>query len=261
MTNTTVQMIFRQALIIVCILLLLPASAFMVAQDPPPPVEQAQPEQAGPPAQALPPDQLANLVAPIALYPDSLLSQVLVAATYPLEIVEAAQWLQQNRNLRGAQLVEAARQQNWDTSIQALVVFPDVITRLNSDIRWTTDLGNAFLAQQADVMDAVQRLRAQASQAGRLQSNSQVNVTTQTQGGQAAIEIQPADPQVVYVPVYNPEYIWGPPAYGFLSAALLSGQSVLDLGSARAFTSEASLAALDGAVGAGDRVGSATRSM
>jgi hypothetical protein len=219
-TNTTVPMIFRQVLSMVCLLLLLPAGVLMVAQEQPPPpeqapLEQAPPEQAGPPAQALPPEQLANLVAPVALYPDSLLSQVLVAATYPLEIVEAAQWLQQNSNLRGAQLVEAARQQNWDASIQALVVFPDVLTRLNSDIRWTTDLGNAFLAQQADVMDAVQRLRAQASQGGRLKSNSQETVTTQTQGGQAAIEIQPADPQVVYVPVYNPAYIWGPPAYGY----------------------------------------------
>jgi hypothetical protein len=214
-TNTKVQMVLRQVLSTVFILLLLPAGTLLIAQEPPPAAEQAPPEAAGPPAPAIPPEQLANLVAPIALYPDSLLSQVLVAATYPLEIVEASQWLQQNRNLRGAQLVEAARQQNWDASVQALVVFPDVITRLNSDIRWTTDLGNAFLAQQGDVMDAVQRLRAQASQTGRLQSNSQVSVTTQTQGGQAAIEIQPANPQVVYVPVYNPEYIWGAPAYGF----------------------------------------------
>jgi hypothetical protein len=208
-------MVFRQALPIVCILLLLPTGALLVAQEAPQPAEQGPPVQAGPPAQALSADQLADLVAPIALYPDSLLSQVLVAATYPLEVVEAGQWLQQNRNLRGAQLVEAARQQNWDASIQALVVFPDVLTRLNSDIRWTTDLGNAFLAQQADVMGAVQRLRAQASQTGRLKSNSQVTVTSQTQGGQTAIDIQPADPQVVYVPVYNPAYMWGPPGYGF----------------------------------------------
>src|SRR5579859_6130591 len=209
MTNTRVQMVYRKALSSICILFLLPASALLLAQEP------APPDQGPPPAQMLPPEQLDNLVAPVALYPDSLLSQVLVAATYPLEIVEAAQWLQQNSNLRGAQLVEAARQQNWDASIQALVVFPDVLTRLNSDSRWTTDLGNAFLAQQADVMDAVQRLRAQASQGGRLKSNSQETVTTQTQGGQAAIEIQPADPQVVNVPVYNPAYIWGPPAYGY----------------------------------------------
>jgi hypothetical protein len=214
-TNTTVQKVCRQALSVVCILVLLPAGELLVAQEQAPPPEQAPPEQTVPSAPAFTPDQLANLVAPVALYPDSLLSQVLVAATYPLEIVEAGQWLQQNRGLRGAQLVEAARQQNWDASVQALVVFPDVLTRLNSDIRWTTDLGNAFLAQQADVMNAVQRLRAQASQAGRLKSNSQETVTTQMQGGQAAIEIQPADPQVVYVPVYNPAYMWGPPAFGF----------------------------------------------
>ncbi|MGA2435170.1 MAG: DUF3300 domain-containing protein [Bryobacteraceae bacterium] len=212
MTKSTVQMVFRQALGMVCILLLLPAGAILFGQEPPPPAEQ---EQAAPSTPALSPDQLADLVAPVALYPDSLLSQLLVAATYPLEVVEAGQWLQQNRNLRGAQLVAAARQQNWDPSIQALVVFPDVLTRLNSDIRWTTDLGNAFLAQQAGVMEAVQRLRARASQSGRLKSNSQESVTTQTQGGQTAIEIQPADPQVVYVPNYNPEYIWGSPAYGF----------------------------------------------
>src|SRR5579862_9007225 len=215
MTNRTGYRVLRQAVGTVCVLFLIQAGGLMTAQEPPPPPVQDAPVPESPAAPALPPDQLANLVAPIALYPDSLLSQVLVAATYPLEIVEAGQWLQQNRNLRGAQLVEAARQQNWDASVQALVVFPDVVTRLNSDIRWTTDLGNAFLAQQADVMDAVQHLRAQASQAGRLKSNSQVNVTTETQGGQAAIDIQPADPQVVYVPVYNPAYIWGPPAYGF----------------------------------------------
>jgi hypothetical protein len=161
------------------------------------------------------PEQLDNLVAPIALYPDRLLSQVLVAATYPLEVVEAAQWLQQNRNLHGQQLVDAAREQNWDASIQALVVFPDVLNRLNSDIRWTTDLGNAFLAQQADVMNAVQSMRAQARAAGKLNSSPEERVTTQAQGDRTVIEIQPANPEVVYVPAYNPEYIWGPPVYGY----------------------------------------------
>ena len=144
-----------------------------MAQQPVPPAQNAPP-----PAQALSPEQLDTLLAPIALYPDSLLSQVLVASTYPLEVVEAAQWLAQNRNLQGQQLVDAARQQNWDASIQALVVFPDVLNRLNSDIQWTTDLGNAFLAQQADVMNAVQRLRARAQAAGRLGSNPQQTVTT-----------------------------------------------------------------------------------
>ena len=208
-TRRALQKVSRELSGIICALLALLAGSGL-AQQPPPP--QA-PSQQGP-AQPLSPDQLASLVAPIALYPDSLLSQILVAAGYPLEIVEAGQWLQQNRNLQGAQLVEAARQQNWDPSVQALVVFPDVVSRLNSDVRWTTDLGNAFLAQQADVMDAVQRLRAQASQAGKLRSNSQCTVTTQTEGGQAAIEIQPANPAVVYVPVYNPAYFWGASLYG-----------------------------------------------
>jgi uncharacterized membrane protein YgcG len=193
----------RQALSLVCAAILAATGLPLAAQNAPPP------------AQLLPPEQLDNLVAPVALYPDSLLSQVLVAATYPLEVAEAAQWLQQNRGLQGQQLVDAARQQNWDASIQALVVFPDVLNRLSSDVRWTTDLGNAFLAQQADVMNAVQQMRARARAAGRLNSNAQQTVTTENQGDNTAIEIQPANPQVVYVPVYNPAYIWGPPVWGY----------------------------------------------
>lgn len=173
--------------------------------------------QQQPPAQQplLRPEQLDDLVAPIALYPDPLLGQVLAASTYPLEVVEAQQWLQQNGNLRGADLMNAAKQQNWDPSVQALVAFPDVLTMLNRDVRWTTDLGNAFLAQQADVMGAVQRLRVRAQQNGRLSSNSQETVSTQTQNGQNAVVIEPANPQVIYVPVYNPEYVWGPPVWGY----------------------------------------------
>ena len=201
--------LFRQAVSMVCMLVLVPVGALLMAQQPVPPAQNAPP-----PAPPLSSEQLDVLLAPIALYPDSLLSQVLVASTYPLEVVEAAQWLSQNRNLQGPQLVDAARQQNWDASIQALVVFPDVLNRLNSDIRWTTDLGNAFLAQQADVMNAVQRLRARAQAAGRLSSNPQQTVTTETENGQTAIAIQPANPEVVYVPYYNPEYIWGPPKIG-----------------------------------------------
>ena len=154
------------------------------------------------------------LVAPVALYPDDLLGQVLVASTYPLEIVEAGQWLQQNQNLQGAALVNAARQQNWDPSVQALVVFPEVLARLNSDIHWTTDLGNTFLAQRADVMNAVQQMRANAQTDGTLQSNAYQTVSDQTQGDQTAIDIQPTNPAVVYVPEYNPDYVWGPAAYG-----------------------------------------------
>ncbi|MBZ5623171.1 MAG: DUF3300 domain-containing protein [Acidobacteriia bacterium] len=169
----------------------------------------------GAPQQILSAEQLDDLVAPIALYPDPLLSQVLVACTYPLEVVEAQQWLQRNNTLSGTQLMDAARQQNWDPSVQALVALPDVLAKLNQDVRWTTDLGNAFLAQQADVMAAVQRMRARAQANGKLSSTPQQTVTSETQGGQSAIQIQPANPEVVYVPSYDPMYVWGPPAWGF----------------------------------------------
>src|SRR5208283_3447595 len=177
------------------------------AQTPAPPPAQAQ-------GQTFAPQQLDNLVAPIALYPDPLLGQVLAASTYPVELVEAQQWLQANGNLHGQDLVDAAKQQTWDASVQALVAMPDVLAKLNQDIRWTTDLGNAFLAQPADVMAAVQRMRTRAQENGRLQSNAQETVTTENQGGQAAVEIQPADPQVIYVPSYDPSYIWGSPIWG-----------------------------------------------
>jgi hypothetical protein len=185
-------------------------------------VAQSAPEPVWSEAQSAPissPEQLDNLVAPIALYPDQLLSEVLAAATYPLEVVEAQQWIRQQGNLSGPGLMDAARQQNWDPSVQALVAFPNVLSLLNRDIRWTTDLGNAFLSEQSDVMSAVQRMRARAQGNGRLQTAElrQV-VTTETQDGQSAIQIQPADPQVIYVPAYNPVYVWGPPAWGVYPA-------------------------------------------
>jgi hypothetical protein len=175
-----------------------------------PPLAQTQ---EGAPA-LLAPDQLANLVAPVALYPDQLLSQVLAASTYPLEIVEAQQWLRQNGYLRGPQLVDVAKQQNWDSSVQALVIFPDALALLTRDVQWTTALGNAFLAQQADVMDAIQRLRSRAQNNGRLRSTPQEIVTTPAQGGWNPIEIRPSDPRMMYVPSYNPQNVWGSPAQG-----------------------------------------------
>jgi uncharacterized protein DUF3300 len=196
---------------IACIFL----AASLRAQPPATPVRPAAP--------LLSADQLDDMVAPIALYPDPLLSQVLVASTYPLEVVEAQQWLQRNSSLSGAQLMDAARQQNWDPSVQALVALPDVLGRLNQDVRWTTDLGNAFLAQQSDVMSAVQRMRARAEANGRLYSTPQQTVTPQTQAGQTAIQIEPADPQVVYVPVYDPAYVWGPPLWGAYPPLFYSG--------------------------------------
>jgi hypothetical protein len=180
----------------------------------PPPDSQAAPSEIQK-TQILTADQLTDLVAPIALYTDGLLSQVLVASTYPLEVVEAQQWLQQNPTLRGTQLTDAAKQQSWDPSVQALVAFPDVLNRLNENVGWTRDLGNAFLAQEADVMAAVQRLRASAQANGRLTSTSQQTVSTDTQSGQPAIVIQPANPDVIYVPVYDPAYVWGPPVVGY----------------------------------------------
>lgn len=176
---------------------------------------QTAPPEPSPSQARLTPDQLDTLVAPVALYPDPLLGQVLAASTYPLEIVEAEQWLQANPNLHGAQLTEAARQQNWDASVQALVAFPDVLAMLARDVSWTTSLGNAFLAQQQDVMNEVQHMRLEAQQNGKLRSTPQQTVTTQSQDGQSAIVIEPADPQVIYVPVYNPEYVWGPPVWGY----------------------------------------------
>jgi len=165
------------------------------------------------PAPALTPNQLEGLVAPIALYPDPLISQILVAATYPLEVVEAYQWRQQNPGLTGQALTQAAAAQNWDPSVQALVVFPDVLKRLNEDISWTTNLGNAFLNQQADLMSAVQRMRASAEQSGKLVATPQQQVINTTQDGQPVVEILPANPEVIYVPTYDPYWVWGPPIY------------------------------------------------
>jgi hypothetical protein len=207
MERHLVRIGFRKLLSIGCVLLMAGMGSAALAQAPAPPPAAAQ-------SQTFAPQQLDNLVAPIALYPDPLLGQVLAASTYPVELVEAQQWLQANSNLHGQQLVDAAKQQNWDASVQALVAMPDVLAKLTQDIHWTTDLGNAFLAQPSDVMAAVQRLRARAEANGKLQSNQQETVTTETQNGQQAVEIQPADPQVLYVPNYDPAYVWGPPVWG-----------------------------------------------
>jgi hypothetical protein len=195
----------------------LPALAQAPPENPKAQNYQPQPlyqQQQPPDGPRLSTQELSNLVAPIALYPDLLLSEVLAASTYPAEVMQAQQWMQRNPVLRGQQLVEAAKQQNWDPSVQALVAFPDVMNMLSRDVQWTTDLGNAFLLQQADVMDAIQGLRASARDNGRLTNTPQQRVTFEQANGQSAIVIQPADPQVVYPPVYNPEYVWGPPVYG-----------------------------------------------
>lgn len=173
----------------------------------------ATPQPPGAEARAWKPAELDSLVAPIALYPDPLLAQMLAASTYPLELVEAHQWLEQHSDLKEKALTEAAAQEDWDPSVQALVVFPGVLDRMTENIRWTTDLGNAFLAQQQDVMDAVQRMRLEARNSGRLKSTREQEVTTKEVEERTVVEIVPADPAVIYVPVYSPAAIWGAPVY------------------------------------------------
>ena len=165
----------RELTAIICIAALVPGSTALAAT-------QTQLPDA-PSAQAvakIPADQLDSLVAPIALYPDPLLSQVLVASTYPLEVIQLQQWLAQNKGMNEKQLADAVKKQDWDPSIQGLAALPDVVKLLSENIKWTTDLGNAFLAQQNDVMDAVQRMRKKAQDAGNLKSTEQVKVETKT---------------------------------------------------------------------------------
>ena len=178
------------------------------------------------PGAPMSPQQLDDLVAPIALYPDPLVAEVLAASTYPMEIAEAEQWVQDHPKWKPSKLMDEAKKQNWDPSVQGLVAFPDVLARLTQNMSWTTQLGNAFLAQQADVMQAVQRMRAQAEAKGTLRSTPQETVTTQNQNGQPAITIEPANPDVWYVPNYNPAYVWGPPVWGAYPPLLYPGIDV-----------------------------------
>jgi len=195
---------------VLCALLLAPGDTLLYAQPASP--QGSSTEQAAP---RIPNDQLDSLVAPIALYPDPLLSQVLVASTYPLEIIQLQQWLQKNGALTGDALTQAVQKQDWDPSIQAMAPLPDVVKRLADDIKWTTDLGNAFLAQQSDVMDAVQRMRMKAKDTGNLKSNEQQKVEVKTVETKTVIVIQQANPQVVYVPMYSPVVVYGPPIYPY----------------------------------------------
>ena len=163
-------------------------------------------------APKLPTGELDSLVAPIALYSDPLLAQTLAASTYPLEIIQLQQWMDRNKNLKGKTLADAVAKQPWDPSIQGLVEFPDVVQRMAGNVQWTTDLGNAFLAQQSDVMDAVQRMRAKAQGTGNLKTSAQQTVETQTvSSGKQVITIEQANPEVVYVPSYDPTVVYGPP--------------------------------------------------
>ena len=178
----------------------------------------------------IPSDQLDSLVAPIALYPDPLLAQVLAASTYPIELIELQQWLARNPGLSEQALSDAVAKQQWDPSVQSMAVLPDVVKRLTSDIQWTTNLGNAFLAQQADVMNAIQRMRQKAEAKGTLKSTEQQAVQTQSVDGNQVIVIEQANPQVVYVPSYDPEVVYGPPVYPYPPAGYYAAGAALSFG-------------------------------
>ncbi len=169
---------------------------------------QSSSTAAAPTVAPLTADQLDSLVAPIALYPDALVAQVLAAACYADEVAFADDWLGQNQNLQGTALTQAVDQQSWDPSVKALTQFPSVLHNLAKNLSWTSNLGQAFTNQQSDVMAAVQVMRARAQAAGTLQSSSQIKVVQQ---GAQTIVIEPADSNVVYVPQYNPAVVYGTP--------------------------------------------------
>jgi hypothetical protein len=196
---------------------------------PPAPQQQASTDQ----SQLLSAGQLDALVAPIALYPDALLSEILMASTYPLEVVEADRWIDANKNLKGDALTAAVGQQSWDDSVKSLVATPDVLDMMSAKLDWTQALGNAVLAQQPDIMDAVQRLRAKAQANNKLASNQQQTVATQDQAGRPVIVIAPAQPDTLYVPYYDPSVVYGPwpypayppyywPAPGYVAAGIIA---------------------------------------
>jgi len=172
---------------------------------PPPPAgtPPAPPEQAASFTQR----QLDQMVAPIALYPDPMLAQIMMASTYPLEVVKAARWSAEHPGLKGDDAVRAVADKPWDPSVKSLVAFPDLLKMMNDKLDWTEQLGDAFLAQQTQVNDTVQNLRAKAMAANNLQSNQQVTVT---QPAPQTIVIEPANPDVVYVPYYDPYAVYGP---------------------------------------------------
>ena len=171
---------------------------------------------------------LEQLVAPIALYPDALVAQILAGSTYPTQIVEADRWVQQNKNLKGDQLAAAVDKQSWDPSVKALTQFPSVLDNMSQNLSWTSSLGDAYFNFQKDVMNAVQSMRAKAQSAGNLKSTPQQTVSTQGQ----TIVIQPANPTVVYVPTYSPAVVYGSPvpAYPGYSGWDVAAASMISFG-------------------------------
>jgi len=168
--------------------------------------DQDQPQQAQSYTQQTP-EELQQLVAPIALYPDSLVAQILAASTFPEQIVEADRWVQAYPDLKGDALGQAVDQQSWDPSVKALIAFPSVLGNMDKNLSWTSSLGDAYYNQEQDVMDAVQVMRRQAQESGNLKDTPQQTVTTQG----STIIVEPANPEVVYVPAYDPWVVYGDP--------------------------------------------------
>ncbi|HWY69209.1 MAG TPA: DUF3300 domain-containing protein [Terriglobales bacterium] len=205
--------IIRSLLALLCCVLLAPGEIFAYGSYQP--TTSSQASSTTQPAAKIPPDQLDSLVAPIALYPDPMLAQTLAASTYPLELIQLQQWLTKNKSLKDKALLDAVSKQPWDPAVQAMAALPDVVKRLTDDVQWTTDLGNAFLAQQSEVMDAVQRMRKKAQDTGNLKSSEQQKVETKVVESKQIIVVEQAQPQVVYVPSYNPTVVYGPPVYPY----------------------------------------------
>jgi len=204
---------FRCGKTLIALALLMATPVAVSAQttdNPPAPSSSAQPASQQPPAaELLKPEQLEALVAPIALYPDELLANVLAASTYPLEVVQADRWLKEHKTLKGDALQKEVEKQSWDNSVKALASTADVISMMSDKVDWTKNLGDAVLAQQPDVMDAVQRLRSRAYDNKKLVTTKQQKVSVQTQENKQAIVIEQADPNTMYVPYYDPATVYG----------------------------------------------------
>ena len=200
-----------QILFVLALLLGIPIAAMaQTAEKPPAQSSQAQPASPAQPAdQLLKPEQLEALVAPIALYPDELLANVLAASTYPLEVVQADRWLKERKNLKGDALKKEVEKQAWDDSIKALTSTADVLTMMSDKLEWVKSLGDAVLAQQPDVMDAIQRLRTKAYDNKKLVTTKQQKVSVQTQENKQVVVIEQAEPDTIYVPYYDPATVYG----------------------------------------------------
>lgn len=199
---------WRKILIILAMTVAVPVAVSAQSTDSAPPSAPAV-SQGNSSAEPLKPEQLEALVAPIALYPDELLANVLAASTYPLELVQADRWLKERKSLKGDALKTAVDKQGWDDSVKALVSTPDVLAMMSDKIEWTKSLGDAVLAQQPDVMDAIQRLRSKAYDNKKLVTTKQQKVSVRTQENRQVVVIESTDPAAVYVPYYDPATVYG----------------------------------------------------